>query len=95
MSLFQLKFKKEKILKELENEEITLCKFKETDALRAKVLELVPDGEVNVAKLQQLVEAAAQRLVSLAAQWEKHRVPLIEKYRKSVQIQSSKMVHNN
>ena len=32
--------------------------------------------------LQSLVEASAQRVVSLAAQWEKHRTPLIHEHRR-------------
>jgi len=29
-----------------------------------------------------MAEASSKRLVNLASQWEKHRVPLIEQYRK-------------
>ncbi|KAK6619484.1 hypothetical protein RUM43_012241 [Polyplax serrata] len=90
-SVQQLKFKNFQIIKELEKDETSLSQLKESDALRAKVLELLPDGENNIVKLQKVVESATQRLVSLATQWEKHRVPLIEKYRKSVHVQSSRM----
>ena len=66
--------------------------MKEKNLLRMKILELLPDGENNLNKFQQVIDGASQRLVSLANQWEKHRIPLIEKYRKSVQVQSDKTV---
>ncbi|XP_038055680.1 coiled-coil domain-containing protein 22 homolog [Patiria miniata] len=53
------------------------------DAYRVKkrTMDLLPDAENNIAKLQGVVESSAQRLVSLAKQWEKHRAPLIDEYR--------------
>nr|XP_020648605.1 coiled-coil domain-containing protein 22 isoform X1 [Pogona vitticeps]XP_020648606.1 coiled-coil domain-containing protein 22 isoform X1 [Pogona vitticeps] len=52
-------------------------------ALRVKgqTVELLPDAENNMAKLQVVVESSAQRIIQLAAQWEKHRVPLIQEFR--------------
>uniref|UniRef100_A0A8C5CKP3 Coiled-coil domain-containing protein 22 n=1 Tax=Gadus morhua TaxID=8049 RepID=A0A8C5CKP3_GADMO len=54
------------------------------DSLQVKrqTVELLPDAHNNLAKLQTLVEASAKRLVGLAAQWEKHRDPLIQEHRR-------------
>ncbi|EEC09626.1 coiled-coil domain-containing protein, putative [Ixodes scapularis] len=49
--------------------------------LEHRALALLPDAEGNIAKLQGKVDAAAQKLVGLSVQWEKHRAPLIEQYR--------------
>lgn len=89
---FQLRLKKHQITQEIEKEEKTLAQQREKDVLRTRTLELLPDGEANIVKLEQLVEAGAQRLVALAAQWEKHRVPLINQYRQAVKVHSSRMV---
>ncbi|NXX23795.1 CCD22 protein, partial [Podargus strigoides] len=47
------------------------------DALRlkARAVELLPDAQSNMAKLQVLVETSSRRIVSLAGQWERHRGP--------------------
>ncbi|XP_062454655.1 6-phosphofructo-2-kinase/fructose-2,6-bisphosphatase 1 isoform X3 [Rhea pennata] len=68
------------------------------DALRlkAQALELLPDAQGNLAKLQLVVEASSQRIVSLAGQWERHRGPLLAEYRHlralrdSAQLESSR-----
>ncbi|XP_052795747.1 coiled-coil domain-containing protein 22 homolog [Mya arenaria] len=49
--------------------------------VKKRTLDLLPDAENNIAKLQTVVDSSAQRLVTLASQWEKHRGPLIEDYR--------------
>ncbi|XP_022086437.1 LOW QUALITY PROTEIN: coiled-coil domain-containing protein 22 homolog [Acanthaster planci] len=54
----------------------------DTYKVKKRTMDLLPDAENNIAKLQGVVESSAQRLVSLAKQWEKHRAPLIEEYRK-------------
>lgn len=51
---------------------------------------LLPQAEENLNKLQTLVDNSAQRLVGLAAQWEKHRAPLLTKYREARQRNSSR-----
>lgn len=42
--------------------------------------------------LQGIVDSSAQKLVTLANQWEKHRVPLIEQYRELKELNSKKEV---
>ncbi|KAM9510724.1 coiled-coil domain-containing protein 22 isoform 1-T1 [Guaruba guarouba] len=68
------------------------------DALRlkAQAIELLPDAQSNMAKLQLVVEASGRRIVSLAGQWERHRGPLLAQYRHlralrdSAQLESSR-----
>ncbi|KAF1612158.1 UNVERIFIED_CONTAM: Coiled-coil domain-containing protein 22, partial [Eudyptes pachyrhynchus] len=68
------------------------------DALRlkAQAVELLPDAQSNMAKLQLVVEASSRRIVSLAGQWERHRGPLLAEYRHlralrdSAQLESSR-----
>ncbi|XP_070553275.1 coiled-coil domain-containing protein 22 homolog [Ptychodera flava] len=58
-------------------------KSEKEDAYKVKkrTLDLLPDAENNILKLQAVVDSSAQRLVNLANQWEKHRAPLIDQYR--------------
>lgn len=49
--------------------------------VKKRTLDLLPDAENNIAKLQSVVDSSAQRLITLANQWEKHRAPLIEQFR--------------
>ncbi|XP_014117350.1 PREDICTED: coiled-coil domain-containing protein 22 [Pseudopodoces humilis] len=53
------------------------------DALRvkARAVELLPDAQNNMAKLQLVVESSSRRIVSLAGQWERHRGPLLAEFR--------------
>lgn len=67
-------------------EDISQKKAKTTELegrnrLEREALALLPDAENNVVMLQQKIDGAAQTLLNLSAQWEKHRVPLIEHYR--------------
>ncbi|XP_071657358.1 coiled-coil domain-containing protein 22 [Patagioenas fasciata] len=68
------------------------------DALRvkARAVELLPDAQSNMAKLQLLVESSSRRIVNLAGQWERHRGPLLAQFRHlralrdSAQLESSR-----
>lgn len=62
-------------------------------AIQKKTSELLPEAEVNVGKLQALVEASTQRLTTLAAQWERHRAPLIVTYRELRERNSQREVY--
>ncbi|KAJ7317449.1 hypothetical protein JRQ81_003611 [Phrynocephalus forsythii] len=66
-------------------------------ALRVKgqTVELLPDAENNMAKLQVVVESSAQRIIQLAAQWEKHRVPLIQEFRDLKALHDSKELESS
>uniref|UniRef100_A0A8C5CDD8 Coiled-coil domain-containing protein 22 n=1 Tax=Gadus morhua TaxID=8049 RepID=A0A8C5CDD8_GADMO len=67
------------------------------DSLQVKrqTVELLPDAHNNLAKLQTLVEASAKRLVGLAAQWEKHRDPLIQEHRRLKELCTNQDVESS
>ncbi|XP_077368007.1 coiled-coil domain-containing protein 22 [Festucalex cinctus] len=70
------------VLDELKQRERQNKELEEKIQLKKSTIDLLPDAENNVVKLQALVEASAQRVVNLAAQWEKHRAPLIDERRR-------------
>uniref|UniRef100_A0A8C4HIR8 Coiled-coil domain-containing protein 22 n=1 Tax=Dicentrarchus labrax TaxID=13489 RepID=A0A8C4HIR8_DICLA len=57
--------------------------------VKKKTIDLLPDSDNNLLKLQALVEASAKRVVNLASQWEKHRAPLIDELRRLKEICSN------
>ncbi|XP_050783190.1 coiled-coil domain-containing protein 22 isoform X1 [Gopherus flavomarginatus] len=65
----------------LRQQRLALGGREQTLQVKSRALELLPQAENNLAKLQLLVESSAQRLVHLAAQWETHRGPLVDQYR--------------
>lgn len=54
--------------------------------------DLLPEADTNLSALQTSVESNAQTLVLLAAQWEKHRAPLLAQYRDARERNSNKAV---
>ncbi|XP_062577497.1 coiled-coil domain-containing protein 22 homolog [Saccostrea cucullata] len=62
----------------------------ESYKVKKRTLDLLPEAETNIAKLQAIIDSSAQKLVTLANQWEKHRVPLIEQFRELKQLNSLK-----
>ncbi|XP_071847669.1 coiled-coil domain-containing protein 22 homolog [Apostichopus japonicus] len=66
---------------ELEEEQKDLEKQYEANQdlykVKKKTMDLLPDADNNIAKLQSVVDASIQRLQSLHKQWEEHRTPLI------------------
>ncbi|XP_076446485.1 coiled-coil domain-containing protein 22 homolog [Babylonia areolata] len=58
--------------------------------VKKRTMDLLPDAQNNILKLQGVVDNSAQRLLSLAAQWEKHRAPLIEQYRTLRELSSQR-----
>lgn len=78
------------------NEQIAGQKTKNTDQeevykVKKRTMDLLPDAENNIAKLQSVVDSSAQRLVNLAQQWEKHRAPLIDQYRELKQLNANRV----
>ncbi|XP_062939224.1 coiled-coil domain-containing protein 22 isoform X2 [Cynocephalus volans] len=63
--------------------------------LKSRAVELLPDGATNLAKLQLVVESSAQRLIHLAGQWEKHRVPLLAEYRHLRKLQDCRELESS
>ncbi|CAG2061104.1 unnamed protein product, partial [Timema podura] len=62
----------------------------ERSSVKKRTYDLLPESDINLNKLQTLVENSAQKLVSLASQWEKHRVPLLEQFRNAKERNSNK-----
>ncbi|XP_066499910.1 coiled-coil domain-containing protein 22 [Hoplias malabaricus] len=76
--------------KELNNSE-------KADSVRVKkqTIDLLPDAENNLVKLQSLVESSAKRVVHLASQWEKHRAPLIDEHRRLKELCSNREMESS
>lgn len=75
-----------------QNEEKELRINEEQKKIKARTYELLQDGPENIKKLESVIEASTNKLISLANQWEKHRVPLIMKYRQEREKYSTKAV---
>ncbi|XP_055894092.1 coiled-coil domain-containing protein 22 homolog [Biomphalaria glabrata] len=58
--------------------------------VKKRTLDLLPEAEANIEKLQQLVETSSQRLINLSKQWEAHRDPLIQQYNELSQLNSKR-----
>ncbi|XP_067005460.2 coiled-coil domain-containing protein 22 homolog [Anabrus simplex] len=86
----QLSAKLTQVSEESSGEERILKDLEERVAVKKRTYDLLPEADSNLSKLQSLVENSAQRLVGLAAQWEKHRAPLLEQYRDAKERNSSK-----
>ncbi|KAM4611072.1 coiled-coil domain-containing protein 22 [Polymixia lowei] len=61
----------------------------ESMRVKKQTIDLLPDAENNLVKLQAVVEASAKRVVNLASQWEKHRAPLIDEHRRLKELCSN------
>lgn len=75
-----------------QNEEKELKVSEEQKKIKARTYELLQDDPENIKKLESVIEASMNKLISLANQWEKHRVPLIMKYRQEREKHSTKAV---
>jgi hypothetical protein len=60
--------------------------------VKKQTYDLLPEADTNLSVLQTSVESSAQTLVLLAAQWEKHRAPLLAQYRDARERNSNKAV---
>ncbi|XP_054904477.1 coiled-coil domain-containing protein 22 isoform X2 [Poeciliopsis prolifica] len=78
------------VFDELKQREMENTKNEEKMQVKKKTIDLLPDADNNLQKLQAQVEASANRVVNLASQWEKHRAPLIEEHRRLKEICSTK-----
>ncbi|XP_033485951.1 coiled-coil domain-containing protein 22 isoform X2 [Epinephelus lanceolatus] len=77
------------VLDELKQRELGNSEKQEKMQVKKKTVDLLPDADDNLLKLQALVEASAKRVVNLASQWEKHRAPLINEHRRLKEICSN------
>lgn len=78
------------VLDELKQRELGNAEKEEKIQVKKKTIDLLPDAENSLLKLQALVESSTKRVVNLASQWEKHRAPLIDEFRRLKEICSSK-----
>jgi hypothetical protein len=60
----------------------------EVARIKKATLDLFPDAENNIARLEAMIDGIAKRLINLSNQWEKHRVALIENYRQLKDLSS-------
>ncbi|XP_033301236.1 coiled-coil domain-containing protein 22 homolog [Bombus bifarius] len=73
-----------------QNEEKELTINEEQKKIKARIYDLFQDGEENIKKLETAIEVTTSKLINLGNQWEKHRVPLIQKYRQEREKHSTK-----
>ena len=60
--------------------------------IKKKTMELLPEADENIVKLEALVDSSSERLVKLAKKWEEHRQPLIEEYRQLKEAHTAQLV---
>lgn len=77
---------------ELKQKELSKAEKEDSVRVKKQTIDLMPDAENNLAKLQALVEGSAKRVVNLAAQWEKRRAPLIDEHRRLKELCSNQEV---
>ncbi|XP_076173096.1 coiled-coil domain-containing protein 22 homolog isoform X2 [Ptiloglossa arizonensis] len=73
-----------------QNEEKELTINEEQTKIKARIYDLLQDSEENIKKLGATIEVTTNKLINLGNQWEKHRVPLIQKYRQEREKHSTK-----
>ncbi|XP_007529486.1 coiled-coil domain-containing protein 22 [Erinaceus europaeus] len=80
---------------ECQQSELSTAEREQTLRLKSRAVELLPDGLANLTKLQVVVESSAQRIIHLAGQWEKHRVPLLAEYRHLRRLQDCRELESS
>lgn len=80
---------------ELKQRELSNSEKEDTVRVKKQTIDLLPDAENNLVKLQSLVEASAKRVVHLASQWEKHRAPLIDEHRRLKELCSNREMESS
>ncbi|XP_050016820.1 coiled-coil domain-containing protein 22 [Alexandromys fortis] len=80
---------------ECRQSELSVAEQEQALRLKSRAVELLPDGAANLAKLQLVVESSAQRVIHLASQWEKHRVPLLAEYRHLRKLQDCRELESS
>uniref|UniRef100_A0A8C0WZ75 Coiled-coil domain-containing protein 22 n=1 Tax=Castor canadensis TaxID=51338 RepID=A0A8C0WZ75_CASCN len=80
---------------ECRQSELSTAEREQVLRLKSRAVELLPDGAANLAKLQLVVESSAQRVIHLAGQWEKHRVPLLAEYRHLRKLQDCRELQSS
>ncbi|XP_019569887.2 coiled-coil domain-containing protein 22 [Rhinolophus sinicus] len=80
---------------ECRQSELSTAEREQALRLKSRAVELLPDGAANLARLQLVVESSAQRVIHLAGQWEKHRVPLLAEYRHLRKLQDCRELESS
>ncbi|ELK03414.1 Coiled-coil domain-containing protein 22 [Pteropus alecto] len=80
---------------ECRQNELSMAEREQALRLKSRAVELLPDGAANLVKLQLVVESSAQRVIHLAGQWEKHRVPLLAEYRHLRKLQDCRELESS
>ncbi|XP_035594319.1 coiled-coil domain-containing protein 22-like [Oncorhynchus keta] len=80
---------------ELKQKELSKAEKEDSVRMKKQTIDLMPDAENNLAKLQALVEGSAKRVVNLAAQWEKRRAPLIDEHRRLKELCSNQEIESS
>ncbi|XP_036082655.1 coiled-coil domain-containing protein 22 isoform X1 [Rousettus aegyptiacus] len=80
---------------ECRQNELSVAEREQALRLKTRAVELLPDGAANLVKLQLVVESSAQRVIHLAGQWEKHRVPLLAEYRHLRKLQDCRKLESS
>uniref|UniRef100_A0A3P8ZM11 Coiled-coil domain-containing protein 22 n=1 Tax=Esox lucius TaxID=8010 RepID=A0A3P8ZM11_ESOLU len=80
---------------ELKQKELSNVEKEDSVRVKKQTIDLLPDAENNLAKLQALVEGSAKRVVNLAAQWENHRAPLIDEHRRLKTLCSNREIESS
>ncbi|RXN23186.1 coiled-coil domain-containing 22 [Labeo rohita] len=86
----QLTVSIQQVSDELQQKEVSNSEKENSIKMKRQTIDLLPDAENNLLKLQSLVEASSKRVVHLASQWEKHRVPLIDEHRRLKELCSNR-----
>ena len=60
--------------------------------IKKKAMELLPEADENIVKLEALVGTSSDRLVKLARKWDEHRQPLIDEYRDLKEAHTTQLV---
>ncbi|XP_023861978.1 coiled-coil domain-containing protein 22 [Salvelinus sp. IW2-2015] len=80
---------------ELKQKELSKAEKEDSVRVKKQTIDLMPDAENNLAKLQALVEGSAKRVVNLAVQWEKRRAPLIDEHRRLKELCSNQEIESS
>ncbi|XP_041712069.1 coiled-coil domain-containing protein 22-like isoform X2 [Coregonus clupeaformis] len=80
---------------ELKQKELSNAEKEDSVRMKKQTIDLMPDVENNLAKLQALVEGSAKRVVNLATQWEKRRAPLIDEHRRLKELCSNQEIESS
>ena len=72
-------------------EDSKLAALEEEYRVKKRTYDLLPNAEDNIQTLTEIVEKTSGRLVTLAAEWEKHRAPLLEELRNVQDLQDAAM----